>query len=57
MTLTNNSPIPVEMVLDLRGEDENPQAPTGIDCLDINLDQENNDDDVLHSVHPENDEE
>jgi hypothetical protein len=55
MTLTNNSSIPVEMVLDLRGEEENHQAPIGIDCLDIVLDQDN-EESILHSVHPENDE-
>jgi hypothetical protein len=35
MTLINKSSIPAELVLDLRHEDENPEAPDGIDCLDI----------------------
>lgn len=38
MTLVNNSTIPVEMLLDLREEDENPNALLGIECLDMTLD-------------------
>ena len=49
MTLVNNSAIPVEMILDLREEDENPNAPIGIECLDLTL--EENDESILHSVH------
>ena len=52
MTLVNNSAIPVEMILDLREEDENPNAPIGIECLDLTLDNEN-DESILHSVHQE----
>jgi hypothetical protein len=37
MTLTNNATISAELVLDLRREDENPEAPEGVDCLDFVL--------------------
>ena len=50
MTLVNNSATPVEMILDLREEDENPNAPIGIECLDLTLDSVN-DESILHSVH------
>lgn len=33
MTIANNSPIDAELVLDLRNEADNPDAPDGIDCL------------------------
>lgn len=37
MTLVNNSNIPADLVLDLRHFDENPDAPEGIDCIDLIL--------------------
>lgn len=56
MTLTNQSSIKAEMVLDLRLPDENPSAPDGIECLDV-IPAVDQDESVLHSVHPENEEE
>ena len=35
LTLKNESPITVDLVLDLRTEDDNPDAPDGIECLDV----------------------
>lgn len=43
------------MILDLRGEDENPDAAEGVDCLEVILDQDH-EESILHSVHPDNDE-
>jgi hypothetical protein len=33
MTLINNSAIMAELILDMRPENENPDAPDGIECL------------------------
>lgn len=38
LTLVNSSEIPAELILDLRTQDENPDAPDGIDCLDVQID-------------------
>lgn len=35
MNLVNESAIEAHLVLDLRSEEENPDAPDGIDCLSI----------------------
>lgn len=35
MTLVNSSEIPVDLILDLRPFEDNPEAPDGIDCIDI----------------------
>jgi hypothetical protein len=35
MTVTNKSKIPADLILDLRTDDENPNAPDGIECLEI----------------------
>lgn len=56
MTVVNNSLIPADLVLDLRTEEENPQAPDGIECLEIKPHDEA-DDSLLHSVHPDQDDE
>lgn len=56
MTLTNQSSIKADMVLDLRLPEENPSAPDGIECLDV-IPADDQDDSILHSVHPENEEE
>ena len=53
MNLINQSPIPVELVLDLRNEEDNPEAPDGIECLDVIPDEENDAESILHSVLPE----
>lgn len=43
MTITNKSSISAELVLDLRTDEENPDAPDGIDCLKVrSLDDSNN---------------
>jgi hypothetical protein len=55
MTLKNNSTIPVDLVLDLRLPEENPDAPDGIDCIDIFLSKDM-EESILHSDHPENEE-
>ena len=55
MTMVNNSTIPVDLVLDLRHQSENPKAPDGIDCLEVKPQDE--DDTILHSIHPENEDE
>lgn len=52
MTISNNSIIPAELVLDMRTDEENPSAPFGIDCLEIKPWDED-DESILHSVHPE----
>lgn len=36
----------------MRGDNENPTAPDGIECLDVKT-AEDADDSLLHSVHPE----
>jgi hypothetical protein len=33
MTIQNNSQIGAELILDLRGEKDNPDAPDGIECI------------------------
>lgn len=33
MSLINNSAIMAELILDMRPENENPDAPDGIECL------------------------
>ncbi len=35
MTVTNKSLIPAELILDLRSDDENPNAPDGIECIEV----------------------
>ena len=35
MTLINNSSISAELILDMRSEEENPDCPDGIECLNI----------------------
>lgn len=35
MTLINKSEIPAELILDMRTEEENPDCPDGIGCLQI----------------------
>lgn len=55
MTLVNYEEIPIDLKLDLRGEDENPEAPDGIECLQvISLGANQNDESILKSVHNEN---
>jgi hypothetical protein len=56
MTVVNNSSISTDLVLDLRTEEENASAPDGIECLDIKP-CEDADESLLHSVHPDQDEE
>ena len=51
MHLINNSPIPVELLLDLRTEDENPDAPDGLECFDVIPDEDNDAESILHSIH------
>ena len=43
-------------VLDLRHIDDNPEAPDGIECLDL-IPNEDNDESVLHSVYPDKEDE
>lgn len=52
MLLVNHSLIGAELILDLRPEKDNPDAPDGIDCLQI-LEAGDNDESVLRSVHEE----
>jgi len=33
--MENHSLIPAELILDLRNDDENPNAPDGIECIEI----------------------
>lgn len=40
------------MILDLRGERENPDAPDGIECLQV-IETGDSDESVLRSVHSE----
>ena len=47
----NQSSIPIELILDLRADDENPDAPDGIECLDVIPDQDNDAESILHSIH------
>ena len=54
MSVVNKSQISAELVLDMRGDNENPTAPDGIECLDVKMADEA-DDSFLHSVHPEQD--
>lgn len=52
MTVVNNSSISADLVLDLRSEEENPQAQDGIECLEIKP-CDDSDESLLHSVHPD----
>ena len=54
MTLKNDSSIPVDLVLDMRTDEEIENAQQGIECLDIEAED---DDSVLNSVHDENEDE
>lgn len=56
MHLANRSLIPAELVLDLRGSDENPNAIEGIDCLEMFCADDSLEDSILHSVQSENEE-
>ncbi|KAL4497051.1 hypothetical protein ABPG72_002207 [Tetrahymena utriculariae] len=50
MSLINRSEIPAELILDMRTEEENPDCPDGIGCLQITpLDE--GDESILKSVH------
>ena len=55
MTVTNNSNIPSELILDLRTGSENSLAPEGIECLEVKA-AEDADESLLQSVHEEDDE-
>lgn len=50
MTLVNNSTIAADLILDLRSEGENPEAPDGIECLEVKP-ADDADESMLHSVH------
>ena len=50
MTLVNNSAIAADLILDLRSEGENPDAPDGIECLEVKP-ADDADESMLHSVH------
>jgi hypothetical protein len=47
MNLINESQIDAELVLDMRTEDENPDCPEGIDCLQITSLDKNLEESVL----------
>ena len=51
MTLINHSQIAAELILDLRTEVDDREAPDGVDCLQILEADDNNDESVLKSVH------
>ena len=48
--MINKSSIPVHLLLDLRREDENPNAVDGVECLEVNVEEENDDESLLHSI-------
>ena len=49
MTIINNSSIKADLILDMRTEVENPDAPDGIECLQIIEAGDKIDDSVLRS--------
>ncbi|CAD8106047.1 unnamed protein product [Paramecium primaurelia] len=54
LTFINSSPVTVELILDLRTQNDNPRAPDGIECLEIKpIDEEEQ---VMHSIHPDQEE-
>ncbi|EGR27115.1 hypothetical protein IMG5_201370 [Ichthyophthirius multifiliis] len=50
MTLINNSNIAVDLQFDMRSKEENPNAELGIECLEINLENQE-DESAITSVH------
>lgn len=58
MQIINNSPIPSELVMDLRYDEEidgNNEEKDGLDCLDV-ICKEEADESILHSIHENEDE-
>lgn len=55
MTVRNHSNIPAELVIDLRGPEENEKAKDGVNCLNIDVISPK-DESIMHSVHPDQDE-
>jgi len=51
----NRSNIAVDLLLDLRGEEEKEDAPDGVEFLEIEpVDEDCDDDEALKSVHEDN---